>query len=178
MLTLLAALMLSATGPECGPAHLDACGGLYEMVGKRWFDTALRRFIGPGRATWVFQDEDKTEQVLAILGGPSDGYVRLPDDLLRFEGCFPHNCPERGTVYFAPDGQIKAVALMYFDCRGAKQTCTGEEPYTLTILLREHSDALIADARAWAEQSVLMDYKRFPYGWEPIGATQIVIAAN
>jgi hypothetical protein len=150
----------SPTARHCSVADVQACSAMWDLVGCKDFGVAMRRFLGPGKATWTMENWDKTDQVLTTLSVSSEDPTPIAHGLIRMGGCFPHHCPERGEVFFGEDGEIKAVALLYHDCMG--KTCTGEEDYTLRILVRENSHMLIGHAKEWADQEMHTDNEKFP----------------
>lgn len=129
------------TARHCSVADVQACTAMWALADREDFKLAMRRFLGPGKATWTEKDADKTDQVLTTLSVSSEDPTPVGDGLIRLGGCFPHNCPERAEVFFGAGGEIKAVALLYHDCIG--RDCTGDEDYTLRILVREQSAKLI-----------------------------------
>lgn len=150
----------SRTARSCSMTDIEACSAMWDLAGRKDFKVAMRRFLGPGKATWTMENWDKTDQVLTTLSVSSEDPMPIGDGLIRMGGCFPHNCPERAEVFFGEGGQIKAVALLYHDCRG--KTCTGEEDYTLRILVRERSLKLIEHAKDWAGEDMRVSHERFP----------------
>jgi hypothetical protein len=165
------------TSRHCGLSDIEACGAMWDLVTRKDFIAALRKFLGPGKASWTMENWDKTDQVLTTLSVSSEDPTRIGDGLIRMGGCFPHNCPERAEVFFAMDGRIKAVALLYHDC-GSK-TCTGEEDYTLRILLRENSPMLVGHAKDWAEGDLRRQKETFPqFGLDKISRITVDILSN
>lgn len=161
MITALTALLLaSAEAPACSLAHVEQCSGTWELIGRSDFKRELRRFLGRGKANWVYPAE-KTEQVLLMLSVSDDGPLVLPDGTISMGGCFPHNCPERANVFFAPSGEIRAIALLYHDC--AAMACTGDENYTLRILVRERTSLMEAHAREWASGELHREAETFAW---------------
>jgi len=148
------------TGRHCALTDLRACSAMWDLVDRRDFKAALRRFLGPGKASWTIPDTDRTEQVLATLATSEEDPTPIDDGLIRMGGCFPHDCLKRAEVFFAESGQIKAVALLYRDCMG--RACTGDEGTMLRILVREPSERLIGHAKAWAEDDMRAMHDRFP----------------
>jgi len=150
---------------------------MWELVDRKDFKRELRRFLGPGKASWTVLDTDKTEQVLLTLSVSADDPARLPDGLIMLGGCFAHNCPEKAQVFFAPTGEIKAVALLYYDCGG--KTCSGNEDFTLRILLRQKSPQLVEHAKHWADSEFRRHTKAFPQ-FEPykLARTEVEILKN
>jgi len=162
----------SPTARHCSVADVQACSAMWDLVGRKDFKVAMRRFLGPGKATWTMENWDKTDQVLTTLSVSSEDPTPIGDGLIRMGGCFPHNCPERAEVFFGEGGQIKAVALLYHDCTG--KTCTGEEDYTLRILVREKSASLIEHAKDWAAEDMRVWQERFPQ-FEPQSLSRTVV---
>jgi hypothetical protein len=174
MMTLVAALALAAGDvPVCSLAHVEQCADITELVVRKDFKRELRHFLGRGRASWIFPAEDKTEQVLALLNVSQDAPARLADGTISLNGCMAHNCPERANIFFAPSGEIRAVALLYHAC--AVKACTGEEDYTLRILVRERSAVLEAYAKDWAKADLRVMAKAFPWLDERIGETAVEV---
>lgn len=172
MLQYLAAAALVAPHHTCSLMHVDACTAMFELVDRKDFKRELRRFLGPGKASWTMEDWDKTDQVLTTLSVSAEEPANVGDGLLRMGGCFPHNCLERAEVFFSIGGKIKAVALLYHDCLTA--TCTGDEDFTLRILMREKSPILMAHAKTWAGEDMRDWHRRFPQ-FEPQKLSHIAI---
>jgi hypothetical protein len=147
------------TARHCSVADVEACSAMWDLVGRKDFERAMHRFLGPGKASWTMDKWDKTDQVLTTLSVSSEDPSPIGDGLIRMGGCFPHNCPERAEVFFG-EGRIKAVALLYHDCMGAN--CTGDEDYTLRILVRENSPVLIGHAKGWADEDLHRQHEVFP----------------
>jgi len=179
MLSFFAALSL-ATGPapECGLAHIEACTATNELVVARDFEPALRRFIGPGRASWFEPDGDMADQVLMTLHGPGFDSVRLDDGLIQFGACMAHICPERGAVFVTPQGRILLVTMLFHNCHA--KACNGDERYTLAVFLRENSPALLTRAREWAAGEIEEDGESMPVlnGPEDVVAETLVYVAT
>lgn len=150
---------------------------MWELVTRRDFKRELARFLGPGKVSWTVPDTEKTEQVLLTLAVSADGPVRLSDGTLSLGGCFPHNCPERAQVFFATTGEIKAVALLYHDC--VIRNCSGDEDFTLRILVRQKSASLEAHARDWASSELRRDTELFPQlGPNRVASTVVQVLTN
>lgn len=147
------------TSRQCSIADVEACSAMWDLVDRKDFIDALRRFLGPGKASWTMENWDKTDQVLTTLAASSEDPTRIGDGLIRMGGCFPHNCPERAEVFFALGGEIRAVGLLYHDCSG--KTCTGEEDYTLRILVREPSTVLIDHVKEWADDELRHETEQY-----------------
>lgn len=162
----------SPTSRHCSVADVQACSAMWALVGRADFKLALRRFLGPGKATWTEKDADKTEQVLTTLSVSSEDPTPVGDGLIRLGSCFPHNCPERAEVFFGEGGKIKAVALLYHDCMGRE--CSGDEDYTLRILVREQSAKLIGYAKEWAEEDMRRSHDSFPQ-FEPETLSRVIV---
>lgn len=148
------------TSRTCSIADLEACSAMWDLATRKDFIAELRRFLGPGKASWTMENWDRTDQVLTTLSVSSEDPTRVGDGLIRMGGCFPHNCPERAEVFFGVGGEIKAVALLYHDC--ATKRCSGDEDYTLRILLRERSPILIGHAKDWADAELRRQTEVFP----------------
>lgn len=164
---LLAALLmfspLPAAAPECAPAHLEACTNTNELIISDAFLAALRRFAGRGRAGWLYPNGKVADQLIDVLHGPPDDAVKLADGLIRFAACRAHSCPEKGAAFLSPDGTIRGVAILHFACARA-DAC--DDDYTLTLVTRTGGDALMADAREWAEgelKAEAADYPNLPH---------------
>ncbi len=165
------------TSRQCSVADVEACSAMWDLADREDFKQAMRRFLGPGKASWTMENEDKTEQVLTTLSVSSEDPTRIGDGLIRMGGCFPHNCPERAEVFFGAGGQIKAVALLYHDCMA--RTCTGDEDYTLRIMVRERSPILSAYATAWAAEELQADKEKFPqFGPQKLSRTVLDVLTN
>ena len=150
----------SPTARHCAVIDVEACSAMWDLSTRKDFIAAMRRFLGRGKASWTMENWDKTDQVLTTLSVSSEDPTPIGDGLVRMRGCFPHNCPERAEVFFGQGGEIKAVALLYHDCVG--RTCTGEEDYTLRILVRKNLLTLIGHAKDWANEEMRTDNEKFP----------------
>lgn len=119
MLPLLAALgfAYAAPLPSCALAHPERCVATNELVVAPGFETALRRFVGPGRASWFEPNGDITDQLLMTLYGPGFDTVRLPDRMFQFGACMAHVCPERGAVFVTPAGEIRMATMLFHNWR-------------------------------------------------------------
>lgn len=148
------------TSRSCSVADVEACSAMGDLSTRKDFVAALRHFLGPGKASWTMENWDKTDQVLTTLSVSSEAPTPIGDGLIRMGGCFPHDCPERAEVFFGAGGQIKAVALLYHDC--VARTCTGDEDYTLRVLVRESSLTVIGHVKDWADEELRGDNKTFP----------------
>src|SRR5687767_3588306 len=99
MTILLASALLAAAQPQCSLQRLDACEATSEIAGSPGFDSAVRRWVGPGRATWYERNSPRARQLLDVLHGPSTRPQAVGPDLLRLDACYPHVCNIRGTLF-------------------------------------------------------------------------------
>lgn len=175
------ALAFSVPGPApaCSLAQPNQCYATNELVVSRGFEPALRRFIGPGRASWFEPNGDMADQVLMTLYGPGFEPVHLDDGLIQFGACMAHICPERGAVFVTPQGQIRLVTMLFHNCHA--KACSGDERYTLAVFLRENSPALLAHAREWAAGELGEGATRMPMLTGPedmVGETLVYVATE
>jgi len=139
MTPLLALALATAAQPQCSVQNPGGCAGMYELVAAPGFQDALRRFVGPGRATWYEADADRTQQLFNMLSGPSADPVPVGADLLRFDACHPYACNVRATLFISRAGEIEGAAMLFPECGG--EHCNGNEELRLTIFRdRRHPD--------------------------------------
>ena len=162
----------SPTARHCAVIDVEACSAMWELSTRKDFIAAMRKFLGPGKASWTMENWDRADQVLTTLSVSSEDPTPVGDGFVRMGGCFPHNCPERAEVFFGRAGEIKAVTLLYHDCAG--RTCTGDEDYTLRILVRDNSPTLIGHAKNWANEEMRSDNEKFPhFGLQRVSRTVV-----
>lgn len=170
---LLAAMLLTAAPePPCSLQRIGACVSAYDLVTSRGFNRALRKFVGPGRATWYEPNSSRARQLHWALGVISSDLIPVGQDVLRADGCYPHVCSIRASVFISRDGEIRGAALLYPDC--ALDTCAGDEPLKLTILRDPRHAAVASSARQWADENIAATNACFDFARERLGTTEIV----
>ena len=172
MIISLASALLAAAQPQCSLKRLDVCEATSEIAGSPGFDSAVRRWVGPGRTTWYEPNSPRARQLLQVLYGPSGRPEAVGPDLLRLDACYPHVCSIRGTLFVSRAGEIRGAALLYPDCGG--RTCRGEEGLKLTILRDPAHPEVPALARAWAERDIADRRARYEFNRDALTRTEIV----
>ena len=169
---LAAMLMTAAPEQQCSLQRIQACDSAHDLLTSRGFDRALRQFVGPGRATWYEPNSSRGRQLHTALGVVSNDLVPVGEDLLRADGCYPHVCGIRASLFISRGGEIRGAALLYPDCSG--ETCRGDEPLKLTILRDPRHPAVAASARQWAEENIASINALFFFAHERLGATETI----
>lgn len=172
MTILLASALLAAAQPQCSLKRLEACEATSEIALSPGFESAVRRWVGPGRATWYERNSPRARQLLGVLNGPSGRPEAAGPDLLRLDACYPHVCSIRGTMFVTKAGEIRGAALLYPDCGG--RTCGGEEGLKLTILRDPAHPEVAVLARTWAEEDIAAGNARFEHRRDALTRTEIV----
>jgi hypothetical protein len=172
MIPILALALAGTAQPHCSVQRPAGCGGTYELAASPGFESAVRRFVGSGRATWYETNADRAGQLLEVLRGPSVGPVAVGTGLLRFDACYPHVCNIRAALFVSRGGGIRGAALLYPDCSGGR--CSGEEGLRVTILLDNRYPDVAALARHWAEEDVAATNAGDTFAREAISRVEIV----
>ncbi|HXH14545.1 MAG TPA: hypothetical protein VNJ10_00260 [Sphingomonas sp.] len=160
-------LMLSAAAapvpgpaPRCAPARPAACRGTNQLVASPAFTTAVRRFIGQRRASYLYKDGDVAAQQIEVLGGPPEEPTRI-GELYRFTACRAHSCPEKGAAVLDTAGRIVALAILYSPCATADmRDCNRRDDLVVFMRERERLQRVevVANLRAWAAEQVAGSY--------------------
>ncbi|WP_198351200.1 hypothetical protein [Flavisphingomonas formosensis] len=145
----MALALAGATSQSCSLARVDHCVFMAELIVRKDFQRELRRFLGRGKESWTVPDDDKFDQVMLTLSASSAAPVTFDDGIISLGGCYPHICTQRAQVFFSPSGEIKAVALLYHEC--GTEGCSGDEDFTLRILVRQRLPQVEEHARQWAQ---------------------------
>ena len=146
----------AAASPQaCSPLRPAACADTNQLIMKPGFQRALRLYVGPGRASWLYPNGEVADQVVEVLHGPPDAPVMLGPDLVRMAACRGHSCPEKGAAFLTLAGRILAVAVLDFHC--AKRC---EDAPSLEVITREPA-RFVPLSRAWAEGAMAADLKAY-----------------
>jgi hypothetical protein len=102
-----------ASEPKCGLRHLSACSTTNELIWDRGFDQALRGFGGRARTNILEAGRGPlSDELRAVLGGPSEEPQRLTDGSYFFTACRAHECDNKGAIVLSPQGRIVAAAMI------------------------------------------------------------------
>lgn len=171
---LLASFMTAATAStasaSCGLASLGSCSDTNDLVWSESFQPALKAFLGKRNVTWLGEKADIADVVSEVLGGPPDAPVTVDGGLVRFTAVRPQSATERGAVFIAPDGSIKAAGVLHFNC--AKKC---DKAYSLTMLMTSEEKPLMQLVLAWGvEQMQLNEENGFDKNLTTIGRVEVL----
>lgn len=100
-------------GPGCGMRNPVACQTTNELVRAPGFRRAVQSFGGKARTKALGAREALLSDVLiATLGGPPDGPIRLADGSFLFTACVAHSCTEKGAIVLTSSGSIAMAATL------------------------------------------------------------------
>jgi hypothetical protein len=155
------ALAIAAAAPaadRCTLRHLDACADTNRLVWDKGFQRAVKRFVGPRRASYLDKTDSVADQILEVLGGPPDE----PDMIgarYRFTACRAHSCDEKGAAVLEPDGRLVALAILHSACATPHHADDCFAHLTLTVFVRSPKErAVIDDLSDWAKTEVAQAY--------------------
>lgn len=158
------ACMLTATAvdaaEQCGLKSVGACTDTNRLVWSESFEPALKAFLGKRRVGWFGRQARIADVVREVLSGPPDEPVKVADGLYRFSAVRPHSATERGAIFIAEDGTIKAAGVLHFNC--GKQCA---KTYSLSILLPREDKALAQLVQAWGTEQMKRNEQN---GWNDI----------
>jgi hypothetical protein len=141
---LTAAATAAAAGTPCALASVRSCADTNQLVWSTSFQPALQTFLGNRAVSWLGQKAEIADVVSEVLGGPPDAPVEVAEGLIRFSAVRPQSATERGAVFIAADGTIKAAGVLHFNCA---QRC--DKSYSLTMLMTSEDKALMRLVLAW-----------------------------
>jgi hypothetical protein len=141
---------VSADGAHCSLKNLGACENTNELIWNKGFERALAAFIGNRETEYLYEGGRLTDEVTEVLGGPPDEPIDF-DGRYLFTACRAHSCTEKGAAVLRKDGQIDAVAVVWYPCAGKNridQKCGYSA--TLSIFMRDPTDAILIERlKAW-----------------------------
>ena len=150
-------LFAGSTSPvaRCSIHRLDQCENANALIWDKSFDRALAAFLGKHKTEFLYDGGRLTDEAEAVLGGPPDSRIDL-DQRYLFTACRAHSCHEKGAAVVRKDGQIDAIAIVWYPCAGPHRT--GRDcPYRarLSIFMRDPTDtALIARLESWTKSEL------------------------
>lgn len=151
-LVVFAALFLTATSAladrnTCQMKSITQCEDANTLIWAKSFGPALSRFAGSQKVRWLGTRMPLSEVVTEVLGGGGDARQEVAPGIYRFAAFRPHSATERGAIFIAADGTIKAAGVLHFNC--AKRC---ESTYNLAILLKKPNAELEKLVKAWGDQ--------------------------
>lgn len=148
----LTAAVAAAAGTPCELASIRSCADTNQLVWSKSFQPALETFLGKRAVTWLGEKAEIAEVVSEVLGGPPDAPVEVKGGLIRFSAVRPQSATERGAVFIAADGAIKAAGVLHFNCA---QRC--DKTYSLTMLMTAEDKALMQLVLAWGVEQMQLN---------------------
>ena len=154
MIAVLAALMFAVAPvdhrPYCALSRLALCRTTNQLVWDKAFGAVVSRFLGDGRATYLYRG-GLADQMISALGGPPDDPVRI-GNFYRFTACRQHQCNDKGAAVLDPTGRLVALAILHGACE--EDGC--EHRYALTIFVGNPTDSkpVVENLTAWASKAV------------------------
>jgi hypothetical protein len=137
----------NADRARCSMSDLAACQDTNELVWSAGFKAAIASFLGNRRTEYLRHGGRLTQEAIDVLGGPPDDRIDLRDRFL-FTACRSHSCTEKGAAVLRRDGQIDAVAIVWYPCSRNKENCSDDA--TLSIFMRDPADtSLIERLKTW-----------------------------
>jgi hypothetical protein len=157
---LVMATAANAAAASCELASIGACADANELVWSKSFHPALEQFLGKREVGWLGQKAEIADVVSEVLGGPPDAARQVPGGLTRFSASRPQSATERGAVFIAADGTIKAAGVLHFNC---KRQC--DKAYSLSILVAREDKALMQLVLAWGIEQMKLNEEN---GWDDL----------
>lgn len=148
----LAATAASAAGASCELTSIRSCSDANDLVWSKSFQPALQAFLGKRAVTWLGEKAEIADVVAEVLGGPPDEPAAVAGGLTRFSAVRPQSATERGAVFIAADGTIKAAGVLHFNCA---QQC--DKAYSLTMLMTSEDKALMQLVLAWGVEQMQLN---------------------
>lgn len=148
----LTAAAASTASASCGLTSIGSCSDTNDLVWSKSFQPALKAFLGKRSVTWLGEKADIADVVSEVLGGPPDAPVTVDGGLVRFTAVRPQSATERGAVFIAPDGSIKAAGVLHFNCA---QQC--DKAYSLTMLMTSEEKPLMQLVLAWGVEQMKLN---------------------
>lgn len=168
--SVLTASTAAAAGGSCELASIDSCANTNQLVWSKSFQPALGAFLGKRTVRWLGEKADIGEVVAEVLGGPPDDAVKVSGGLIRFSAVRPQSATERGAVFIAADGTIRAAGVLHFNC-----TRQCDKTYSLTMLMATEDKALMQLVLAWGvEQMQLNERAGFEKELTAIGRVEVL----
>ena len=170
-LALFLASAVDATAAECSLKTITACETTNDLQWSKNFDPALKRFTGTKKFGWLGRKMPLNTIVSEVTSGGGDFKSEVSPGIFRFAGFRIHSAMERGAIFVAADGTIKAVGVLHFNC-----TKRCEDEYNLSVILPKQDEATEKLVRAWAEEEVRKNAEK---GYQPgetvVGVTDVII---
>jgi hypothetical protein len=148
----LTAAAAAAAGTPCQLSSIRACADTNQLVWSKSFQPALDAFLGKRAVTWLGEKAEVADVVAEVLAGPPDAPVEVTEGLVRFSAVRPQSATERGAVFVAEDGTIKAAGVLHFNCA---QRC--DKTYSLTMLMTAEDKALMQLVLAWGTEQMQLN---------------------
>ncbi len=182
MIAILAALAVTAAPIQvrqtCALTRLSACENTNELFYDKAFKPAVKRFIGRGRARYLYHGTI-VDQQLDALGGSPDAPERI-ENLYRFTACRDQSCPEKGAVVMRPDGRLVATAILHTNCMLPKSSedCFAHDTLTMFVHGGADSKAVVRNLSEWAKTMVGEEYNAPGMPVEQLDAVEIYSVAD
>ncbi|MBB4066742.1 hypothetical protein [Gellertiella hungarica] len=164
-----------ATGAECSLKTVAQCDDTGALAGAKGFEKAVDRFAGKQKVRWLGTRMTLSDVVQEVIGMPADdGRKEVAPGLYRFAGSRPHSAMERGAVFVAGDGTVKAAGVLNFDC-----TKSCGKTYVLAVIVQKPDPALETAVRAWADEQMRQNADAgYGKGDSTIGRTDLVVTGK
>lgn len=175
LLTATLALFLAgaadASAAECSLKTITACENTNDLQWSKAFDPALKRFTGTKKYGWLGKKMPLDILVSEVMSGSGADKSEVSPGIFRFTGFRIHSATERGAVFVAADGTIKAVGVLHFNC-----TKRCENEYHLSIILPKKDEVAEKLVRAWGDDETRQNAEK---GYQPgetvVGVTDVII---
>ena len=154
-------MFLAADTPgraSCRLAAAQLCEDTNQLVWAPDYGRALKAFVGTGKASWLYNNGSRVDQVREVLGGPPDDAKLLPDGSILFGACRAHSCDEKGAV-IVKSGNILGVAVLNFHC---SRTCLADPIVELIFRDSKAAEVYAPALRDWAGTATTNEHKAFP----------------
>lgn len=154
----LAALVIASPADAdlrtCTVRHPDNCDTANDLVWDRGFSPAVAKFLGNQKTEFLYDGGMLLDEMIQVLGGlPADDRLEF-DGRFLFTACREHSCDEKGAAVLRKDGQIDALAIVWYPCTrryGDADGCANQA--RMTIFMRDPTDALLIERlRTWITQ--------------------------
>ncbi len=142
----------------CSIDHPEACRHANHLAGEPWFHQTVQHFLGKRRESYLYKSDLVSEQLLAVIGGPSEDVERI-GSYYRFTGCRYHSCTEKGAVVLG-EGKLIALGILHSSCalQPRSEYCFAEMTLTLYVREPDQQQTVVANLSAWAKLKVAEDY--------------------
>ncbi len=168
--TLLIATASQADYKTCALKKITACDNTNELTLSSGFEPALKRFAGKQKVRWLGPKMTLSNVVLEVVGAGGDDRVEAAPGLYRFSAFRPHSATERGAVFVAADGKVKAAGVLHFNCA---KSC--DKTYNLAIILKAPDAELEKLVKAWGDDETRKNAEQgFEKDLTIIGHTEVI----